>query len=109
MTAINTSVYGEFDTAPVGKPRKRQGATWALPVADNRIGMPADHAENVFTIFKRLHTRRGYPGNDVGLVICRKIIERHEGRTEALPRGRGGTIVRFSLLATVSAETRESA
>ena len=66
-------------------------------MADNGIGISAEHAESVFIIFNRLHTRTEYPGNGIGLAICKKIVEWHGGRIQALPREGGGTIFTFTL------------
>ncbi|MCZ7586411.1 MAG: ATP-binding protein [Deltaproteobacteria bacterium] len=53
---------------------------WVFFVKDNGIGIDADDRKRIFYIFHRLHTGREYPGTGVGLAICRKIIERHDGK-----------------------------
>jgi len=75
----------------------KQGTEWLFSVADNGLGISAEHAENVFIIFNRLHTRTEYPGNGIGLAICRKIVERHGGKIQAIPHEGGGTIFNFTV------------
>lgn len=76
----------------------RNGPQPVFYVRDNGIGIPPEHHESVFRIFKRLHAQTRYGGGTgAGLTIVRKIIERYGGRIwlESVPGE--GTVFYFTL------------
>ena len=48
-------------------------------IQDNGIGFDDKHAEEIFMAFKRLHSYQKFEGTGVGLSICKKIVEKHNG------------------------------
>ncbi|MBX7164769.1 MAG: PAS domain S-box protein [Pirellulales bacterium] len=66
-------------------------------VRDNGIGIPAEHHEAVFEMFRRLHRRSEFEGTGAGLAIVRKIVRAHGGRTWLESAPDAGTTVYFTL------------
>ena len=51
---------------------------------DNGIGFSQENAEEIFTIFQRLHNRQSYQGTGIGLAVCKKIANNHQGEIYAV-------------------------
>jgi light-regulated signal transduction histidine kinase (bacteriophytochrome) len=88
----------ELGEQPHGLPEQAAGAASVVSVCDDGIGIPQQHAEEVFEVFRRLHPRDAYGGGTgTGLTIARRIVERHHGAIWIESPPGGGTCVHFVL------------
>lgn len=60
------------------------GDYWEVIISDNGIGFEQKYADQIFTIFQRLHGRSNFEGTGIGLAICRKVVSNHQGLIYAL-------------------------
>ncbi len=88
-TKPQIKIYAE--TLPAGK---NNNQTCQLFIEDNGIGFDEKYIGKIFTVFQRLHGRSEYEGSGVGLAVCRKIVERHNGQIDARSKpGDGATFI----------------
>lgn len=73
-------------------------------VRDNGIGIENKYADQLFKMFRRLHTRDEYEGTGMGLAISRRIVERHHGRIWFTSEPGKGSTFYFSIPSTLCEE-----
>jgi signal transduction histidine kinase len=70
---------------------------YKISVADNGIGFDPKYANEIFMVFKRLHSHHEFEGTGVGLATCKKIIEKHNGFITAQSRLNEGSVFTIGL------------
>ncbi|MFH0920629.1 MAG: ATP-binding protein [Fibrobacterota bacterium] len=90
----NAIKFCKEKTPEVHVSAKPENKHWLFSVKDNGIGIAPEQRERIFQIFQRLHTREEYEGTGIGLAVCKKIVERHDGTiwVESEP-GKGTTFL----------------
>lgn len=62
-----------------------------IEVRDNGIGFSQEYAHQIFHIFQRLHSNEEYSGTGIGLAMCRKILQNHQGEISVSSQEGAGT------------------
>ncbi len=69
----------------------------SLRVLDNGIGIPEDQTERIFELFARLNNKRDFAGSGLGLSICRRIVDLHQGRIRVMSQVGAGSCFEVEL------------
>jgi signal transduction histidine kinase len=77
-----------------------------IVISDNGIGFDPVYAEKIFDTFTRLHSKDKYEGTGLGLALCKKIVERHQGNIRA--SGVKGKSATFTVLLPLRQDQNES-
>ncbi len=79
------------------KPHLHDVDCYTIYVKDNGIGFEQKYADDIFTLFKRLNSAEKFEGTGIGLSICKKIVEQHNGLISAVSSPGEGTTFIISL------------
>lgn len=91
----------EIDSAVVAQ-------TWRVSVRDHGIGIDPQQIDRLFQFFSRLQARERFEGAGMGLALCRRIVEHHDGRiwVESEGEGKGSTFIFEMPLGVAAVEAR---
>lgn len=75
----NAVEYSGAEPPNVDVSAERDGSEWVISVSDEGIGIDSDEADHVFEVFESMHTSDEHTGTGIGLALCERIVERHDG------------------------------
>ncbi|HTA16693.1 MAG TPA: ATP-binding protein, partial [bacterium] len=93
----NALKFQKGDAPVVEVSARQEPERWVFGVRDEGIGIAPEHVDKVFELFGRLHARDDYPGNGLGLSLCKKVVERHGGSIWLDPTPAKGSTFYFSI------------
>lgn len=95
---IGNAIMYRSDISPLIRiDAHREPDYWEFAVQDNGIGIAPEHHQQIFEIFKRLHSRDKFPGTGIGLAACKRIVQRHGGQITVDSRLGAGSVFRFTI------------
>jgi light-regulated signal transduction histidine kinase (bacteriophytochrome) len=90
-------IYSEFSAGQNGPDAEVKNKYCRIYVEDNGIGFDQKYSEQIFGMFKRLHLHSEFEGTGIGLALCKKIVEEHNGFITARSKVNEGSTFIISL------------
>ena len=90
--------YNNSDPKKVGIQSQEYEYHYEISISDNGIGIPQEYLQQIFIMYKRLHTRDHFQGTGIGLSMSKKIIEKMGGRIWVRSVLGEGTTFYFTIL-----------
>ncbi|MEL6671992.1 MAG: ATP-binding protein [Bacteroidota bacterium] len=78
----NALKFGNGESIEIEIRHRKKKGYHSFTIKDNGIGMKEEFMGKIFDVFQRLHTQDNYPGTGIGLAICRKVVQQHNGTIE---------------------------
>jgi hypothetical protein len=89
--------YEEGSAAAAANGKEPEIRYGRIYIEDNGIGFDQKYAEQIFDMFRRLHSTAEYEGTGIGLALCKKIVDMHRGFISAIGRPGDGAVFIVSL------------
>ena len=101
----NAIKYSGDEPPRVHVSAERNGEEWIVSVADSGIGIEPADQDQIFEVFEGLHGGREYAGTGIGLAVCERIVERHDGDIWVESEPGEGSTFSFTLPAVTDSAT----
>lgn len=85
------------EVTAVNNEESRNKKFYRIRVSDNGIGFKQEFAEQIFNIFQRLHRKSEFEGTGIGLAMCKKIAQNHNGHMDADGSSENGAVFNIYL------------
>lgn len=89
--------FNNSDSPKIKIDFKERETEWYFTVSDNGIGINEKYQDYIFKPFKRLNNREVFPGDGVGLALCKRIINIHKGQIWYTNNQNSGTVFHFTI------------
>lgn len=86
----------------------QEATEWRVSVRDEGIGVDVDDSDRIFDIFQRLHSVDEHAGSGIGLALCKRIVERHDGEIWVDSEPGEGSTFSFTLTPGVVTQQEKS-
>lgn len=96
-TSPVVNIHSEMPGVPDANAKPLEHRFCRIYVQDNGIGFDQKYSEEIFGMFKRLHLNSEYEGTGIGLALCKKIVEEHNGYISAKSKVNEGSTFIISL------------